>query len=75
MFGVDVNENAINKCVDSELNLRCCSIEEYLDTKEADFDIIWHSELVEHLIDPYAVFLKLNSALNRGGVDDIYYAE
>lgn len=68
LFGVDVNENAIERSVDPELNLTCCSIEEYLEKKEYSFDIVWHSELVEHLIDPYMVFVQLNAVIREGGV-------
>lgn len=65
--GVDTNDNAIRECVDSELNLISATVEEYLDTTVEKFDIIWHSELVEHLIDPYDVFQKMHYAMNSGG--------
>lgn len=65
--GVDTNDNAIRECVDSELNLISATVEEYLDTTDEKFDIIWHSELVEHLIDPYDVFQKMHYVMNSGG--------
>ena len=65
--GVDTNDNAIRECVDSELNLVSATVEEYLDTTDEKFDIIWHSELVEHLIDPYNVFQKMHYVMNSGG--------
>lgn len=66
-IGVDVNENAINASVDKELQLFASTIEEYLDNTELKFDIIWHSELIEHLIDPFTTFSKLYRVLNQNG--------
>lgn len=67
LFGVDVNENAIKRKVDPALNLVCSSVERFLEETEIQFDIVWHSELVEHLIDPYSVFVKLNGVIRGGG--------
>ncbi len=67
LFGVDVNENAIMRRVDPTLNLVCSSVERFLEETEIQFDIVWHSELVEHLIDPYSVFVKLNGIIREGG--------
>lgn len=66
-IGVDTNENAIRESVDTELNLVAATIESYLETTQEKFDIIWNSELVEHLIDPFSVFEKLYHVINQGG--------
>lgn len=68
LVGIDVNKNAVKRKVDSMLNLICSSVEEFLEETKLRFDIVWHSELVEHLIDPYGVFVKLNGAMREGGV-------
>ncbi len=67
LFGVDVNENAIIRKVDPTLNLICSSVESFLEETQLRFDIVWHSELVEHLIDPYFVFTRLNKVIREGG--------
>lgn len=67
LFGCDVNKNAIERSVDNELTLFAQPVEQFLDGQPYKFDIIWHSELAEHLIDPYATFVKMNQALNKDG--------
>lgn len=66
-IGIDVDENAIKMSVDDKLCLIASTAEEYLATTEEKFDIIWHAELMEHLIDPYSVFLKMHRVLNDNG--------
>lgn len=65
--GVDANSHAVRACEDGQLDLYASTIEDYLENTTKKFDIIWHSELIEHLIDPYAVFLKMYQAMNHGG--------
>lgn len=66
-IGVDTNSNAVNACRDGMLHLHASTIENYLENTAERFDIIWHAELVEHLIDPYAVFQKMYQVMNNGG--------
>lgn len=66
-IGVDANSSAVDACRDEGLCLHAATIEDYLEKTMEKFDIIWHAELIEHLIDPYAVFQKLYQAMNRGG--------
>lgn len=62
--GVDANKNAILANEDENLNLIHSTIEEYLEQTEERFDIVWHTELVEHIIDPFSLFQKLYTVMN-----------
>ena len=66
-IGVDTNDNAIKASVDKNLQLVSASVEDYLESTDEKFDIIWHSELIEHLIDPFAVFKKMYQSMRSGG--------
>ena len=64
-IGVDTNENAIDSNTDDKIKLVASTIEDFLGKTELKFDIIWHTELVEHIIDPFALFQNLYSAMNH----------
>jgi len=66
-IGVDANDNAVKACHDESITLISSTIEDYLESTDTRFDIVWHSELIEHLIDPYNVFKKINYVMNEGG--------
>ena len=65
-FGVDTNENAIQSNSDRELNLVSDTAENFLSQTDIRFDIIWHSELIEHIIDPYFLFKMMHDVMNDG---------
>lgn len=64
-IGVDANKNAILANEDKELNLIHSTIEDYLQQTKDSFDIVWHTELVEHIIDPFSLFQKLYAVMNK----------
>lgn len=64
--GVDTNENAINSNTDDKVTLIASTIEDFLDKTELKFDIVWHTELVEHIIDPFTLFQNLYKVMNFG---------
>lgn len=66
--GVDTNRNAVLSNTDPQIELVHATIEDYLETDNIKFDMIWHAELIEHIIDPYGLFQKLYHAMN----DDSY---
>lgn len=67
LVGVDANSNAVAACEDPSLDLTASTIEDYLTGERGTFDIVWHAELIEHIIDPYDLFVKLRKAMNGGG--------
>lgn len=67
LVGVDANSNAVAACEDASLNLCASTIEDYLMGEHGTFDIVWHAELIEHIIDPYGLFVKLRAAMSPGG--------
>lgn len=65
LYGVDTNGNAISSCSDPNLILYTDTAEHFLETTDLTFDIIWHAELVEHIIDPYSLFHKMYTKMNH----------
>ena len=53
LYGVDIDQKAIRKSVDPDLNLFSASAEEFSKNNSCKFDMIIHFELIEHLSDPF----------------------
>lgn len=64
-IGVDTNENAINSNQDTKIKLIASTVEDFLEKTDMKFDIVWHAELVEHIINPFELFQKLYGAMNE----------
>lgn len=72
MIGVDTNPEAISSNQDLSLELHYGTAENFLKNSEEEFDIIWHTELIEHVISPYSLFTMARGKMGRGGGNDIY---
>lgn len=75
LIGVDTNPEAISSNQDSSLELHYGTAEDFLTNCEGTFDIIWHTELIEHVISPYKLFVIAKSKMRRGGGYDFYYPQ
>ncbi|MEF9940872.1 MAG: methyltransferase domain-containing protein [Lachnospiraceae bacterium] len=66
LVGVDTNRGAIESNTDQELELYFGTAEEFLRTTDICFDIVWHTELIEHIINPGELFQMLYKKMNKG---------
>lgn len=65
--GVDTNPDAISSNNDSELELHYGTAEDFLKSFDGVFNIIWHTELIEHIISPYDLFTLAREKMSLGG--------
>lgn len=63
--GVDTNKNAIDSNKDNKITLFASTVEDFLQREEQRFDIVWHTELVEHIVDPFSLFKQFYTAMNE----------
>lgn len=68
-LGVEFNEEAAKVARDRGLDVLTANVEELDVTQLREgFDVIWASEVLEHLTDPWAVVRNLSSCLRHGGL-------
>lgn len=67
LIGVDTNPDAVKSNQDSSIELHYGTAEDFLASYEGTFDIIWHTELIEHIISPYDLCVSARNKLPRGG--------
>ncbi len=65
LYGIDLDANAINNSVDSDLDLRALAAEE-VKSLETNFDLIINFELIEHLSCPRSFVKSLYLVMNDG---------
>lgn len=75
LVGVDTNPEAVKSNNDDIIELHYGTAEEFLQKYEGEFDIIWHTELIEHIISPYELCTLARDKMTQGGVYDIYHAQ
>ena len=68
VIGIDISENAINKCKSKGLNAYQQNLSEKLLFRDEEFDCILMSEVIEHIADTFFVLHELNRVLKTGGV-------
>lgn len=68
LIGVDTNPEAISGNQDSSLELHYGTAEDFLTNYKGTFDIIWHTELIEHIISPYNLFTMARAKMTWGGI-------
>jgi 2-polyprenyl-3-methyl-5-hydroxy-6-metoxy-1,4-benzoquinol methylase len=68
LFGIDIDQNAINNPVSKNLKIYHTSAEAFLSKTKKRFDLILHFELIEHLNDPFLFCKTLISLLNKNGL-------
>jgi hypothetical protein len=62
--GIDISKRAIDHSVDPSLKLLNYSAEEFVQKTADRFDVIFHFELMEHLIDPPGFMRAIHGYLN-----------
>lgn len=67
-FGIDIDKTAIQKNLDTEINLCATSAEALLGSSTDTFDLILHFELIEHLQDPFAFMKSIRALLSKDGL-------
>jgi 2-polyprenyl-3-methyl-5-hydroxy-6-metoxy-1,4-benzoquinol methylase len=65
--GIDISKRAIDHSVDPSLKLLNYSAEEFVQKTADRFDVIFHFELMEHLIDPPGFMRAIHGLLKPGG--------
>lgn len=68
VIGIDISENAINKCKSKGLNAYQQDLSAKLIFRDEEFDGILMSEVIEHIADTFFVLHELNRVLKTGGV-------
>lgn len=66
--GIDISPVAIEKFVAAGLDGRVCDISERLPFDDGSFDLVFASEVIEHLADTDAFLSELNRVLKPGGM-------
>ena len=67
LCGVDIDKNAIQKSIDSDLNLVAMPVEKFAEKNSDEFDLVIHFELIEHLSDPFQFMVSINKLLKPSG--------
>ena len=69
LTGIDIDQKAIEKNVDSRNAISAISAEDYMIKSNKKFDMVLHFELIEHLADPYSFMKALNNLTTDSGIN------
>jgi 2-polyprenyl-6-hydroxyphenyl methylase/3-demethylubiquinone-9 3-methyltransferase len=72
LHGIDIDEQAIKKSVDTDISLQAISAESYSEHSTEKYDLVLHFELIEHLSDPHSFMKSIKSLLNHGGLQHFH---
>ncbi len=67
MYGVDISSNAIAKYNNRGMTGLVCDLERFLPFRAHTFDLVFFSEVVEHLVSPQDVLKEIHRILKPGG--------
>ena len=70
LYGIDIDCEAINRNIDTELKLECASAENF--STNSNFDLILHFELIEHLNNPFEFLRSTYNLLKKGGIQHFH---
>lgn len=65
-FGVDIDKSAIENSIDSDLNLKHGTAENFAETNPEwrnSFDVVCHFELIEHLVSPKEFCIAIKNVM------------
>lgn len=68
LTGIDIDQTAVKKAVDPEIDLYAISAEAYATDMREEFDLVVHFELIEHLQDPFKFMCSVRDLLRPGGL-------
>ncbi len=68
--GVDISNNAIKKAktLYPEINFKVCSLEDRLPFNNSSFDVVWSTEVIEHIFYVYNYLHEINRILKQNGI-------
>jgi 2-polyprenyl-3-methyl-5-hydroxy-6-metoxy-1,4-benzoquinol methylase len=68
LAGIDIDETAVRKNVDSSIEIYAVGAEEYAKSSEEKYDLIIHFELIEHLQNPFSFMQSVAKLLTPNGL-------
>ncbi|EKD86446.1 MAG: Glycosyl transferase [uncultured bacterium] len=68
VYGFDLNEEALEICRKNGMNVRLGDAEEKWNYKDASFDIVIISHIIEHVVNPDHLMREAKRVLKKGGV-------
>ena len=68
-IGIDISDKAIEKArgLYPGIDFKVCSLENRLPFEDETFDVIWSTEVIEHIFDVYTYLQEVNRALKPNG--------
>ncbi|MBN1586483.1 MAG: class I SAM-dependent methyltransferase [Candidatus Omnitrophica bacterium] len=67
VYGIDISSNAIQKLRERGIEGQTANLEEALPLSDAEFDLVWCTELLEHVANPTALLTEIRRVLKPGG--------
>ncbi len=68
LAGIDIDETAVRKNVDSSIEIYAVGAEEYAKFSKEKYDLIMHFELIEHLQNPFSFMQSVAKLLTPNGL-------
>lgn len=70
---MDISEQAIQQALQSYPDIRfvCNPLDSACPFADEEFDVIFSTEVIEHVIGTYEMFAEMNRVLKRGGVSHL----
>jgi 2-polyprenyl-3-methyl-5-hydroxy-6-metoxy-1,4-benzoquinol methylase len=68
LVGIDIDETAVKKNVDSSIEILAVGAEEYAKSSKEKYDLIIHFELIEHLQNPFSFMQSVAKLLTPNGL-------
>ncbi|RJQ43499.1 MAG: class I SAM-dependent methyltransferase [Nitrospiraceae bacterium] len=67
--GMDISRNAVEKAKahHPDILFKTCSVEDSLPFNDEEFDVIWSTEVLEHIFDVHSCLSDFNRLLKMGG--------
>jgi len=68
--GIDISDKAIEKATSlySGIDFKVCSLENRLPFEDKTFDVVWSTEVIEHIYDVYTYLHEMNRVLKPNGL-------
>jgi len=68
--GIDISDMAIEKARDlyPRIDFKVCSLEDKLPFGDQIFDVVWSTEVIEHIYDVYTYLHEVNRVLKSNGL-------
>jgi SAM-dependent methyltransferase len=69
VVGIDISQSAIKKAIanNPDIDFKIGSVEDPLPFADGEFDVIWTTEVLEHVFDIHTCLSQFNCILSQGG--------